>query len=453
MLDAFLDLFPQACKITTGDGLGVYWARDTEQGAPHFDEFVATIPDARRPLPLPADRLGIVPRDTALEVIAAVERSHPQLADLDRHLAKFTRDGVLVILGYASEVGLMTPRLELLAAYLQIQLTTGRRRVPILLKPHPRASLGQAAALARRLRRNGHTVMIMPTPWNMYPIEVFPRTIRAASTIHPGESSARLSIPYFYNVQTADPRIPWQALLRFPTYIRSTWYWIRWTRMIVNSLKQWTREAPFEYSGPRFPGMLDRTLGFFPRRVFRWHPVTATLPPQSREEIRSQKRTVSAYLDDGPNGDIATIIDQEYGIRWKVPRESDAELAINATLSRQCDSTLERLHICLGTLISIDFQDTAVLSVLTRVPSYLPRWLAASNTADAVYHGQSLPTAEEVEQTIELYADTLSRSPELTAVGLLRSRYKRGTRMSWPMMVTFRLRLRKPSVLPQLATS
>src|SRR6185312_5592666 len=107
-------------------------------------------------------------------------------------LASVARGGVLVMPSYLTEVRLarLVPELEHLERVLEPQAVNG---AAVVIKPHPRASLGQSAELARRLRQRGHRVRVLTRhDLALYPVELLEETAQAVRTVEPGISSASL---------------------------------------------------------------------------------------------------------------------------------------------------------------------------------------------------------------------------------------------------------------------
>lgn len=404
-----LSAFPAARRIVVGDGLGVI---DTGlvPGQPGFDVAMPVIPQPLNKDSLDQTDLEVVPRDTLLEMIAATRERSPRIRELDAALADFAAGGILLLVNYLTESYLSTLKGEIDLALDGVR-EVARGGDPIVIKPHPRSSLGQAAALARRLRAEGHPVRIMGQfEFGHYPIEVFEGLVRAVHSIQFQGSSSAISLSYLYDVHPAAPlsdRRVQRALL--PRERKRAAQGMREVMRTVESLEHWDGRSPVPITVPPLPvRFVERVMSRLTRPI-TWNPVGSWRRRVLPWRIPELPPIVLRHLGEG---DPVVVADRDAGVAWVLNRaHRDVIDGIEAGLADTAPSpaVLARLDLLSRT------PGATVGAIVAVAPStHAPGWVGwwRSLTGVRVVEGAQL-SAEEFEDLLEVKTDTILRLPEV----------------------------------------
>ncbi len=404
-----LSAFPKARRIVVGDGLGVI---DTglAPGEPRFHLALPIIP-----LPLTEDALAgteleVVPRQRLLEMIAAARERTPGIRELDRTLAEFAHGGLLLLMNYMTEAYDATLRSEIgLSRYVARSARRGSGQ-PIVVKPHPRSSLGQAAALARLLRAEGHPVRIMGQfEFGHYPIELFECLIRAVDSIQAQGSTSALSIRYLYGVPAA-ANLPRRQVRRavLPRQRRRFNWGLDEAARILDALNEWDGRSPVLVNTLPDFGFVERVAGRLTRPI-TWNPAGAWRRRTRPWRIPPLPEPVVRQLGDSHPQKLA---DSANGIVWLLGRR-DRESADGIQLPDPSGSPRARVSDFLDRLSrapGAHFGAVVAVTPSTHAPGWQGWWRRLAGVA--VVEGASM-SAENFEDLLETKADVLLRLPEI----------------------------------------
>jgi len=407
-----LEAFPSARRIVYGDGLGVIDVnRDPEK--PRFDLALSAIPQPTTADVLKGMELMIVSRAVFLRALDAALSQNTSIKHADEQLAEFAEHGVLVLLGALSEEGLGTTlRGETQMAYRLVKRSASEH-CPIVIKPHPRASMGQAGALARLLRRAGHPVRIMGAEgYGNYPIELFERLARAVGTIENVYSSAGLSLRYLYGIRSSVGASQPLAFLTLAPYhvddylAKSLYYTCALAR-----LETWDGCSPL----PPPPAPKSSRWARFGRLRWRMRSVpTAEIPRraavwQKQRVPRPLRRRLGAAGTEG----LSVIPDRAIGISWVVARSQRKAVALNPVPVDSEEGVRDRILATLDHLASAQPDQVVGLHAAVLPSSHAPAWrIPLLNRRGIPVAAEATLTAEELEELLEAKADVLVRIPE-----------------------------------------
>jgi hypothetical protein len=445
-----LSAFPDARRIVVGDGLGVI---DTGlvPGQPGFDVAMPVIPQPLNRDSLDETDLEVVPRDTLLEMIAVTRERSPRIRELDAALAEFAAGGILLLVNYLTESYLSTLKAEIDLALDGVR-EVARGGDPIVIKPHPRSSLGQAAALARRLRAEGHAVRIMGQfEFGHYPIEVFEGLVRAVHSIQFQGSSSAISLSYLYGVRPAaalsDRRVQ-HALL--PRERKRAAQGMREVMLTVKSLEHWDGRSPVPIVAPplrvRF---VERVMSRLTRPI-TWNPVGSWRRRGHPWRVPALPSAVLRHLAD-PNPIV--VADRGAGVAWLLDRAEPDVIDAMTVLAQDTSST----PAVLGRLDVLSRGSGAAAGAIVAVTqsTHAPGWMGWWRNLAGVHvvEGAQL-SAEKFEDLLEVKADTILRLPEIG--GSVRQHLRRGLsnqqRRLPPGFVAFVFRVR-PSTAAEIDSS
>src|ERR1019366_2516035 len=145
---------------------------------------------------------------------------------------------------------------------------------PVVIKPHPRSSLGQTAAVARRLRADGHPVRIMGQyEFGQYPIEAFEALVRSVGTIQAQGSSSAFSLHYLYGVNSivALPRRRARRAL-LPREFRRVTDGAQEAKRFLDALDAWDGQMPMPFALQLTTPVYAKVLGRLTRPI-TWNPI------------------------------------------------------------------------------------------------------------------------------------------------------------------------------------
>ena len=296
-----LDAFPAALRLSYGDGIGVL-DTDRSPGVPQFARALLILPQPELAGVLEGQELELVPLDRLREAIAAARAAAAGLAEADHRLARFAAGGVLALLGNLTEAGATT----LTSERRQARVLIGRAATPgapVVLKPHPRASLGQAAAVARDLRAAGHPVRIMvPAAQGTYPIELFSDLVHAVARIQPGLSSSAVSLVHLHGMTTGvDLPVRLARTTLFPDSWNRALGTLAHHRRTLRELNSWDGRSPLPEPPDLAPSRVQIALSLIPRRLLAWHPRPGLggppSPPKDQTEFERRAATTPAGGD------------------------------------------------------------------------------------------------------------------------------------------------------------
>ncbi len=402
-----LGAFPEAFRIVVGDGLGVLDV-DLDPAKPQFQLAMPIVPLPLTPGALDRTELEIVPREVLLDVIAIARERSPDLRELDGDLAEFARGGTLLIMNYMTEAydATLTGEID-----LAVQIMRGARRTstePVVIKPHPRSSLGQAAAVARALRSDGHPVRIMGQfQFGHHPIELFERLLRAVDAVHTQGSSSALSIKYLFGVSgsVALPRRQARRAL-LPRQRNRVISGAVQAKRIVDAIDGWDGRSVMHVNPQWQVGFLERALGRLTRPI-TWKPAGSW-----------RRRTVHWKLPQIPSEvkqslgtrDLVLVPDEENGIAWVLPRADAASLdtpsAPSSSPAEAVAAFLERASKNSWAIVGAVVATTPS----THAPAWQCRWRRLLGIK--VVENARL-SAEYFEDLLELRADIVLRVPEV----------------------------------------
>jgi hypothetical protein len=418
-----LAAFPAARRVVLGDGLGVIDA-DRDPARPQFQLALPVIAQPKSPDSLDGVPLEMVLRTELEGAVTAARERAPGLRDLDARLADFISGGVLVLLSWLTETMTATLRAEIAQAHTLVRRATGGSNRPVVIKPHPRASLGQATALARRLRASGHPVHVMtPGDYGLYPIELFERLARAAgSIVAPGSSSAT-SLMYLYGVRS-DVELPRGLALRTLTPRHWTVYRSACihTDRTLDCLARWDGRSPMPAWPPFRPAIWHKVLDRL-MRPLAW--VRATDVPLRNPAPLPE--VVPAVLSDalgaGEGPALQIHRDPTAGSIWVGGRESDQSLPDPQPLGSAPGDGEPAVAppedpVSRGArrLASRPPGTLAALLAAVLPSSHVPGWrLALLRRTGAPVVAGATRSAEEIEELLEAHVDVVARIPEPSA--------------------------------------
>ncbi|MGH2866031.1 MAG: hypothetical protein ACRDNK_00470 [Solirubrobacteraceae bacterium] len=432
-----LAAFPDARRITVGDGFGVLDI-DPDPIWPQFDLAMPLLPTTLRPNTLGRTELIITPREAMLAMIAALRAGAPGLLEADTELAEFASGGILMLMNYLTEAYSATLRGEIGLAVHMARSAAGSPHQPVVIKPHPRSSLGQTAALARRLRADGHPVRIMGQyEFGQYPIEAFEALARSVETIHVQGSSSAFSLRYLYGVKPTvalPSRQARRALL--PRDFTRVATGVKEAKRFLDALDAWDGRTPMPFALQLKTPIRAKVLGRLTRPI-TWNP------------IGNLKRHPRQWQDPGLPAALAQHLgtatpqrraDREHGIVWLSSDLAPAEptpaaaQAVTGFLARASG----RPETVTAALVAV--------APSTHAPGWLGWWRRLAGIR--VIENARL-SGEEFEDLLETGADVLLRVPEVgrTIRAQLGERV-RGTRALPDGYAGFVFRVRPPATAP-----
>jgi hypothetical protein len=439
-----LAAFPAARRITVGDGFGVLDI-DPDPIWPQFDLAMPLLPTTLRPDALGQTELVITPREAMLDMIGALRAGTPGLAAADAELAQFASGGTLMLMNYLTEAYSATLGGEIGLAVHLARRAAARSDQPVVIKPHPRSSLGQTAAVARRLRADGHPVRIMGQyEFGQYPIEAFQTLARSVETIHVQGSSSAFSLRYLYGVNSVvalPPREARRALL--PREFTRVTGGAQEAKRFLDALDAWDGQTPMPFALQLKTPVYAKVLGRLTRAI-TWNPAGRA------------KRRGRPPQDPGLPDEIARLLgtsnpqrreDREHGIVWLSPSPAgfaDVPRSSAETAAEAVTAFVERAARRPGTIAAA----LVAVTPSTHAPGWLGWWRRLAGvpvTASACLSG------EEFEDLLETGADVLLRVPEVGRP--LRARLGgrlRGGRALAGGYAAFAFRVRAPALAPSV---
>ena len=387
--EALLRAYPDARVTVYGDTFGII---DIDHSGPRVDRILTVVPQPERDGSIGGVPVEVLPRDVVVDAVAAAREALPELVAYDAELAEWARGGVLALIANLTEGGGTTLRGEIEQGYGLIRRLAAAG-APVVIKPHPRASLGQAAAIARRLRRDGYPVRVVPAePFGVYPIELFESLSRAVDGIQSGQSTAVVSLLYLYGV-APDVDMPLGLGLRtqFPYVWRRGFSIAVHNRRVLDLLPRWDGKEVFPVPPQVFPGLPERVIGVPPGRLLSWNAEGA---PGERRVSSGVPARGDAY-------------DDALGIVWSVEHARGLLDGLPSEPAQRMMATLERLRErAAGAAVT--------LAAHVRPSANAPRWeRMLSRDAPFTVAANARFTAEELEDLLEAHVDLTERRPEL----------------------------------------
>jgi hypothetical protein len=403
-----LRTFPDAYRVAYGDGLGVL---DLKADSPYrFHAARLAIPQPETRHSLDGVDLDVVPREALLDTIEKVRAADPALRELDSGLAEFARGGVLVLPSWFTETGIATLRGEARQSRVSLEPFTRDPGSPILIKPHPRASAGQAALLARLLRRSGHQVrLISRRHGGRYPIELFSELATSVGCVQGLASSGAISLHYLYGSRVA-VGAPASLILRTtnPREARPLIGACKYYESTLERLDRWDGASPMPPWPNLRPALPDKILGRIVR-PWSWRPLRARrrdfevsgpqpLPPALAGHVTARAAApvwdplslATWWLVDG--GARSAVLE---ALESAGPAPSSRLLAASAAAPRAAGG---------GAVVTV---------VAVAPPSHRPLWRVwlARRVGIAAPAGAEL-SAADVEDLLESELDVVARVPE-----------------------------------------
>lgn len=412
---ALLDAFPDARRVVYGDTYGSVDS-DLKPSAPRFQVAVAPIPRATVPAALAGLEVEVIPRRTVRRVLAAVRERDAELRAADAALSRFARGGTLTLTSCETEAARTCLRAEVTQGYV-LARRAARRGQTVVIKPHPRASLGQASAVARRLRRHGHEVRLVPSELGYYPIELFEELVQSVDSVQVGYSSAALPLAYLYGLSA---RVELPRLLAAITFFPHAGVESRslaaYHRRAVGLLASWDGRSVLAVRPPRrLPGLNAVGSRLFPR-LLGWSPRggAARPGPWSRRGLEAELQARGAAHER-----TQIMTDDLTASLWALP----TGLSCPRFLETLTASPLRGQHRIRALLAALrnDLNGSVFLVGAAVMPAtHLPRAKALT----ARWRGASAPegsvmSAEELELELEAVAQVMKREPELSSASLV----------------------------------
>lgn len=409
---SLFERYPEARKLCYGDGLGLVDVAERE-GALRVEEAVVTLPQVDRVGAADGLRLRVIDRSFIEGAIEGVRSVSRRLVDHDAELAGFGEGGLLILTANLTEAGMATPRAEGLQ-FVRLAKRMLRPGTPIVIKGHPRATLGQASALARSLRRRGHPVRVVDDELLAYPIEAFSSLARSVGVVLPGPSSSAISLNYLHGSKV-DPVLPFGLATTtiFPTAARALRQVVEHHRLALASLRGWDGESVLESMPVDPPALAERLIGELPKRVLGWKPSGNRVgAPVDLGGVEHTLRERSA----GEGFDL--VVDRRSAAVWSVPPDSGA--ALEDALSTAGDDPATRITQVARLLSALEGWSEANLAAVVLTSTHLPRlrvpWVQPSGSPS-----NATLTAERIEQIVESHLEIRSREPGIGS-GRFRSR-------------------------------
>jgi hypothetical protein len=412
---AALDLHPDARRVVYGDGIGVV---DTDRGssAPQFDLAMLAIPQPELPGVLDGQPLEVIPMATLREVVDTVRAKAPGLAETDAALAEFARGGVLALLGNLTEARMTTLNGELRQARALLERVL-RPGCSLVIKPHPRASLGQATALARVFRAKGHPVRVMgPSRHGAYPIETFPQLVRSVETVQPGQSSSAVSLAALYEVL---PRAELPTSLARTTLFPHVWNRacgvIAHHARTLRTLPSWDGRTPLPDAPVLTPSRLQSLLAG-PCVPLVWTPRSGG---HARPGAHDAPRLMAAAARHvAPQSPARAVLqrDAASGTTWAFPPGTKVE----PLSAEPAGDAIERIgRIAAASAASLAGAPVAVVAA-ARPPTHAPRWRhLLERVRPSRMPDLAAGTGEEIEEAMEAAVDLELRARDSGHVLLL----------------------------------
>ena len=406
-----LDAFPEARRINYGDALGLI-DEMREPGRPRFELAAAVLPQPEVASIFENMPVRVVPVDYLRGAIRGVRQRSQHLARADAALAEFARGGVLLLGSYLTESRHTTLTKELDDLERRALEAVTDSSAAVVIKPHPRASLGQVAEVARRLRRRGHAVRILTRhDVGLYPVELFCDLASSVALVEPGLSSSCLSLRLLHDAASRiSPHYLVDNTLVKPHKRARFTSAARHYDAILELLPDWNATDPLPALPPQRPSRFSR-LRSQAVRAFDWRALeghrertlafdSAAIPEflnASRDEVASWKRWIDAVG----------------GTAWLMPGDPPA-MSLEAATVSPADDAEARLLAQVRAVVDGDV--TCLFAIVAAVipPSHAPLWEVALRRVLPV--GVPEParlTAEDVEECLEAHVDVVERIPLL----------------------------------------
>ena len=393
-----IEACPGATVTIYGDAFGQMDIR-RDAGLPTVDRIVAPLPQPRTAESMEGIPWEAVRREHVLAAMTAARDALPELEEADRALAAFARGGVLALTGAFSCMDLgTTPAGETKLIVELVRRSARAASSPVLLKPHPRATLGVVNAAARALRRLGYPVRVWSEElYGGYPIELFSDTLHAVDRIRSIASSATISLAFIHGLGSdvdLDPALARRTvgLLNYRRFVGASRYYDELQRQV----RAYAGEQPL----PLWPDVAPPAWYRYARAAARphaWTQVKATLP--TREAPWPPEPTTRE------NG--LSVDDIDARLRWylgvvsrSLAERLSAAVVRDGAASDRIERTLERI----ADLGVRGFTLTA--AVLP--PTHLPTWrqAVAGRWRMPVVPGAALRAAQ-IEELVERRADVV----------------------------------------------
>jgi hypothetical protein len=398
-----LEAFPDAHRIIYGDAFGVM-TPDRDPSHMQFHSALAVLPQPTAEDSLEGMELDVVPADVARETVREIRSRLPELRRRDSELAEVARGGVLVMPSYLTEVRLMRLNSELhhLEAVLEPQTANG---AAVVIKPHPRSSLGQPAELARRLRKRGHRVRVLTRhDLALYPVELLEETARAVRTVEPGISSASLSLKLLYDVdsQISDVYVKDDKFF-VPNKRKMFRTAAAYYNTMLRTLGEWDHKSALPPLSYPPPSRRER-LAWHAHRPFVWRPTT---PARTRRVALATE-----WSPTGERADLAGLTrraDPALGVTWYLPGGVADALRFDDHPD-PAQAAVQRLD----QLASLPAGSPLAVLAAVRPSSHAPVWETIFQKYRAVPVAvEARQTAEAFEDCLESRVDVLDRAPRL----------------------------------------
>jgi hypothetical protein len=408
--DVSLAAFPNATRVTYGDGFGFLNA-DRSPDRPQFHRVLAGMP-----LPLAEDTLegtvvDVIPAGTVHDVIALTRARRRRIADWDDEIGEFGKGGVLMLTAYLAEVQYATLQKEIQHLERLVAAHALSPDAPIVIKPHPRATLGQVPELARRLRARGHPVRVLTRyHLGLHPIELLSSTVTAAAVVEPGISQSALSLKVLYGTESHISERYAKDRRLFTPQVRG-----RFARTASHYNELLTRLDTWDGATPMPPSDIGGGAS-------KWESVLRHLhrPFVWRVDAATRRRTVPFRQDYRPAGTAgwASAEAPDLGVLLLTPSASSLGAPDSPAGGASADVLDDMLR---NSPVPPDEQLVliAAVSPSTHAPAWetaLPGVLRAPVAAGATF------TAEQVEECLEAHFDVIDRQPRLHRRGRLRDR-------------------------------
>ena len=380
--DIVLREFDNAEHIVYGDALG--WL-DFKVGAglPRLDRIVTFVPQPMTPGIADHLALEVVDRAVLADTIAQVRARLPDLRAEDEALAAFARDGLLVLLSGLTEIGYASLKGELRAdaARTMAVLSEG---MAVVIKPHPRATLGQGGALARRLRARGMRVRVIASTMNAYPIELWQELLDAVKTVEATGSSSCIALTLLYGVNPVVRTTPARELKAiFPGFRTLVAASIAYQASVAAGIDRWDGRTPFMPPVRYHRPLWQRLTGAVRLRIFRW---VAT--PSPSVHPRHEARLVVHFEH------AAGIARGSFDVSGHEAL-ADAAFELAEEAARREAS---RVHI----------------SAHGFPPTHVPAWQVwMARLTGRPFPQSGVPTMEQIEAALDSRFDVVARDPEL----------------------------------------
>jgi hypothetical protein len=390
-----IEACPGATVTIYGDAFGQLDIR-RDADSPRVDRIVAPLPQPRTAGSMKGIPWEAVRREHVLAAMAATRGALPGLVEADRELAGFARGGVLALTGAFSCMDFgTTPAGE---ARLIVELVERSARATsstVLLKPHPRATLGVVNAAARTLRRRGYPVKVWCDDlYGGYPIELFAETLHAVDRVRSIASSATVSLAFVHGLPSdveLDTALARRTigLLNYRRFVGASRYYDELQRQV----RAYTGDEPL----PLWPDVGPAPWHRYARVIARplaWTQVTRTLvtreapwPPRPSSGLSLEDSVARVRWDLGA---VSPSLAER--LRAAVMREGAPNDRIERTLERMAELGLRAF----------------TLTAAVRPPTHLPAWRQALSRwwPMPVVPGAALRAAQ-LEELVERRAEVL----------------------------------------------